>query len=102
MHTQEQLNALSSKIFEIRNEDDFRNLALELFHLHYEQNPVYRLYVQALDSSFDANEVKTLRQIPFLPIEVFKTRKVFLEGIESEHYFLSSGTGSQGAVRSTH
>lgn len=102
MHTQEQLNALSSKIFEIRSEDDFRELALALFHLHYEQNPVYRQYVQALDSSFDANAVKTLHEIPFLPIEVFKTRKVFLEGIESEHYFLSSGTGSQGAVRSTH
>lgn len=102
MHTQERLNALSSKIFEIRNEDDFRKLALELFHLHYEQNPVYRQYVQALDSSFDADAVKTLREIPFLPIEVFKTRKVFLEGIEREDYFLSSGTGSQGAVRSTH
>lgn len=102
MHTQEQLNALSSKIFEIRNEDDFRNLALRLFHLHYEQNPVYRQYVQALDSSFDAHAVKTPNQIPFLPIEVFKTRKVFLEGVGSEDYFLSSGTGSQGAVRSTH
>ncbi len=102
MHTQERLNALSSKIFEIRSEDDFGQLALELFHLHYEQNPVYREYVQALDPLFDADAVKTLRQIPFLPIEVFKTRKVFLEGIGSEDYFLSSGTGSQGAVRSTH
>lgn len=102
MHTQEWLKALSSKIFEIRNENDFRDLALALFHLHYERNPVYRQYVQALDASLDADAVKTLHQIPFLPIEVFKTRKVFLDGIESEDYFLSSGTGSQGAVRSTH
>lgn len=102
MHTQEQLEALSLKIFEIRSEEDFHSLALALFRLHYTQNPVYRQYVQAFDSSFDANAVQTLRQIPFLPVEVFKTRKVFLEGVTEEDYFLSSGTGSQGAVHSTH
>ena len=39
--------------------------------------------------------VNKIEEIPFLPIEFFKTEKVLCENIKSAHHFLSSGTTSK-------
>lgn len=47
---------------------------MEIFRLQAKDNPVYRLYVEQLGVS--PENVKRVEQIPFLPIEFFKSQKV--------------------------
>ena len=56
------------KIFNL-NETDFDALALEIFHYQYQNNSVYRNYVDALQVKPEG--VERLEQIPFLPIRFF-------------------------------
>lgn len=84
----------------ITNEQSFENLALELFSFQYEYVEPYRKYCDLLNR----NNPKTLLEIPFLPIEIFKTQGVFAV-LPEKHFpdeirFLSSGT--TGAIRSKH
>ncbi len=53
---------------------DFEATAMALYRYQYQHNELYRAYHQALKINVDA--VKTLTQIPFLPISFFKTHKV--------------------------
>ncbi len=80
----------------------FDQLALDLFHFQYDQNPVYREYVNALQIVGQA--VQRVEDIPFLPIQLFKTRDVRSTTFEPEAVFMSSGTtqtiNSRHAVKS--
>lgn len=69
--------------------------ALRLFRHQAEHCPPYRAYLAALGRS--AGEVTCLADIPFLPIEFFKTHDVRTEPAlwESQELFLSSGTTQQ-------
>jgi hypothetical protein len=80
------------------SEPGFEALALELFRFQYENNPVYRQYVNAIRVRPDA--VKTLLQIPFLPVSFFKTHRVQSTSFEPAVIFESSGT--KGSVNSRH
>ena len=71
----------------------FDAIALDLFRFQYKFNPVYRQFVDALH--LDPNQVEECDQIPFLPIETFKHRRV-----QTGVIFLSSGTTQH--VRSRH
>ena len=84
--------------FAVRGDQDFNALAMDLFHLHAERNPVYHAYLQALRR--DAEAIRTAEDIPFLPIGLFRTHRVLLEGLEADLRFASSGT--TGTVTSTH
>jgi len=68
----------------------FEELALEAFHFQAQRNPVYREFLQALQR--DPREIKSLGQVPFLPVEQFKTQRVICEGCEPQVVFSSSGT----------
>lgn len=68
----------------------FGQLALELFRFQYEHNSVYREYVNALQIVGD--DVQRMEDIPFLPIQFFKTRDVRTTNFEPEALFMSSGT----------
>jgi hypothetical protein len=88
-------------IFEIRTKKDFVISCLKIFHLQAEQNPVYKKYISQL--GVDPKKVKRVEQIPFLPIEFFKTQKVVakVKGRNNKpEIFLSSGT--TGMERSKH
>lgn len=102
MLTKPLLENLKSRIFQTRSEETFNALALDIFHLQWEHNPVYRHFAQCLSPGMDPARIKHYRQIPFLPIELFKTQKVMIEGLPVQDYFMSSGTTSQGAVQSRH
>ena len=76
----------------------FEALALDLFRLHADRNPVYRAYLEALGHRVRA--VTRSAEIPCLPITLFRSHRVLLEGLEPAIAFTSSGT--TGSATSTH
>ncbi|CAL1519716.1 acyl transferase [Chitinophaga sp. MM2321] len=64
--------------------------ALELFHYQYRENALYRAYVDALHKRPEA--VKSILEIPYLPIQFFKTHQVVCGSFEPQLVFESSGT----------
>ena len=85
-------------IFDINSEAAFTKKALELFKFQFEENPVYRSFCDLLYKHPSA--VQKLEDIPFLPIEFFKTHKVLSTKKEIKQTFTSSGTS--GSVVSQH
>ncbi|CVK16839.1 Acyl-protein synthetase, LuxE [Apibacter mensalis] len=82
----------SFDIFSINSEAAFNSLAIEIFLYQYDNNLVYRRFVDLL--SLDCKKIHNYRQIPFLPIEFFKTNKIIDKHFSPELYFQSSGTTS--------
>jgi phenylacetate-coenzyme A ligase PaaK-like adenylate-forming protein len=93
----EPIEALEGEIFTIKNEADFSDLALRIFSLQYLTNKVYRKYCDHLNVKHD--QIKQIEDIPFLPIQFFKTEMVKTGAFIPELAFKSSGTGGN---RSTH
>ncbi|MDM9631384.1 acyl transferase [Robiginitalea aurantiaca] len=86
------------RIFGIQSAEEFESLALETFTIQYQQVPVYREFCDHLGKT--PSKVKSLGEVPFLPIEFFKSHKVLREGYTPEKVFQSSGT--TGSRRSKH
>ncbi len=87
-----------SEIFSIKNESDFNNIALKIFNFQYANNKVYRNYIEKLNT--DISKIKHYTQIPFLPIDFFKTHKIISSDKKIQTVFRSSGTS--GTTRSEH
>ena len=66
---------------------------MKVFQDQIQNNSVYREFCQLL--KVDKDKVKTLKDIPFLPIEFFKTHEVKTDKFTPEITFLSSGTTGQ-------
>ncbi|MBR5333433.1 MAG: acyltransferase [Alistipes sp.] len=86
----------SDKIVTIASEEVFA-AALEVFHFQAEHCAPYKQYIELL--GIDPQEVKSLEQIPFLPIELFKTHDIYCGDHAPEKIFTSSNTGSTVASR---
>lgn len=82
-------DSFAGRIFTITG-DLPENLVLELFRFQYLTNALYRAYVDAL--KVDPATVDSVSQIPFLPIQFFKTREVVCGEFEPAVVFESSGT----------
>lgn len=80
---------LRSKIFSVTPET-FEAIALECFHYQFSENKTYRTYCSLLGAK--PEKISSLRQIPFLPIEFFKTHEVISGNYIAEKIFTSSGT----------
>jgi hypothetical protein len=80
------------------NAHSFDDIALELFRFQARHNKVYRTYVQHLGLSERA--VKSVFQIPCMPISFFKNNDIKTGEWVSERIFASSGT--TGSVTSSH
>ena len=76
--------------FNISSELDFKEKAISLFNIQFDSNLVYNQYCKLL--KIKPNNVKELNQIPFLPIQFFKTHKVVSSQNKITHIFKSSGT----------
>ena len=85
-------------IFSIKSNNQFNEIALKIFNYQAENNPIYKKYLFHLGTK--RSEINNLNQIPFLPIEFFKTHNIITGTKESEKTFFSSGT--TGTVRSNH
>ncbi|MDR3272525.1 MAG: acyl transferase [Flavobacteriaceae bacterium] len=79
-------------IFSLQSEEDFSRIALQIFRYQYENIAVYRQFVNYLN--IDIQKVNHYLQIPFLPIEFFKTHKILDRNLQTDFYFQSSGTTS--------
>jgi phenylacetate-coenzyme A ligase PaaK-like adenylate-forming protein len=94
------------KIFGVK-EENFGEMAREVFNFQYENNPVYAAYVRAL--KINPQSVQSIEQIPFLPIRFFKSHEVQTtlfpscmaqSDREPQAVFVSSGTS--GYINSRH
>lgn len=85
-------------IFSISSEDTFNSVALDVFKFQFENNPVYRSFCDLLYKH--PSDVKCIADIPFLPIQFFKSHDVLSSNNPIEATFSSSGT--TGSVTSKH
>lgn len=87
------MNGITQKIFEIESIAEFEKTALDIFRLQHEQCLVYRQFCDVL--KINAADIKSINNIPFLPIEFFKTHTVTSSVVEKLKLkiFTSSGTG---------
>lgn len=85
-------------IFNITSHAQFEALALETFRFQFNKNPVYRSFCDLLYKH--PADVKCIEDIPFLPIQFFKSHQIITGQIASEKTFTSSGT--TGNVTSKH
>ena len=77
------------RIFEINSNDEFEKFCMIAFDYQMQYNPVYKLYS---DHILKKQTPKNIYQIPFLPIEFFKSKKIICKSKNEEIKFLSSGT----------
>jgi hypothetical protein len=80
----------TSDIFHIASKKEFEKLALKVFRYQYENNSVYQEFCRHL--KVDKGSVKTLHQIPFLPIQFFKSHTVLSSPDPIQTTFTSSAT----------
>ena len=89
---------MQETIFNIQTEEDFKQVALAIFKHQFTNNKVYRSFCDLL--YVHPSSVSTVEEIPFLPIQFFKNRKVLSSSDEVQEIFTSSGT--TGSVTSKH
>lgn len=78
------------KLQSIKNDEDFKNLALEIFNYQAINNKVYKAFLSGLGKS--AEDVTHINEIPFPPVELFKSHVVLTGNQDYERIFTSSGT----------
>ena len=88
----------ATDLFSISSQKQFEKTALKVFRFQYENNAVYRDFCDYLNT--DVQNVKSLQQIPFLPIQFFKSHDVVSNQNPVQTTFTSSGT--TGMVTSKH
>ena len=89
---------MQKTIFNIQSERDFKEAALCVFKHQFEHNKVYRSFCDLLYKS--PSEVKEIHEIPFLPIQFFKSHSVLSSMKDVQKTFTSSGTS--GSIPSKH
>ncbi len=81
------------KIFKINSENEFNELALSVFRYQYENIPIYNTYINSRKISL--NQIQHYAEIPFLPIQFFKSHEIIARNSSTATTFLSSGTTNQ-------
>lgn len=89
---------MQERIFSIDKEERFNEVCLEVYRYQKANCSVYGKYIDLLGKAKTC--IDHYSQIPFLPIEFFKTQQVLSEGHQAEIVFSSSGT--TGMVTSQH
>jgi len=86
------------QVFSIKTEQEFEQAALQTFRRQAANCAIYREFITGLN--IDPKTVQSVEQIPFLPIEFFKSHAVVSCKAPPEITFTSSGT--TGIVTSSH
>ncbi|KGL62539.1 acyltransferase [Polaribacter sp. Hel1_85] len=81
---------MQESIFNIQTTEDFKQVALEVFKHQFKNNKVYRSFCDLL--YIHPSDVTEVEEIPFLPIQFFKSKKVLSSVDEVQEIFYSSGT----------
>jgi phenylacetate-coenzyme A ligase PaaK-like adenylate-forming protein len=79
-------------IFQISSKKEFEKITLKVFRHQYDNNLVYQQFCNFLKK--DKTNVKSLSEIPFLPIQFFKSHDVISSNEPVQQTFTSSGTTS--------
>ena len=69
------INEIETEIFD-KLENNFEEKALAIFQFQAIYLPIYKQYIELL--KIDTAQVKSIHQIPFLPISFFKTNEIYL------------------------
>jgi len=88
----------NAEIFNIKTSAQFEDWALKVFKFQFENNIVYRSFCDLLYKH--PVDVKSISDIPFLPIQFFKSHEVLSTNNTAEKTFTSSGT--TGSITSKH
>lgn len=86
------------QVFSINSTDDFDQTTLQIFRHQAKNCSVYRQFISGL--RVDADKITSVEQIPFLPIEFFKSHRILSTDAPVQLTFTSSGT--TGMVTSSH
>lgn len=92
------LNFNISDVFKINSNNEFNEICLKIFRFQAKENLVYKEFLSHLNVNPDT--VKEIDDIPFLPIDFFKTHTVICGETKAVKTFKSSGTTSEN--RSKH
>lgn len=88
----------AADIFSIASKKEFEKITLKVFRHQYENNAVYHKFCNLLKKN--PTNVKRIPDIPFLPIQFFKSERIISNKAPDEIIFTSSGT--TGMVTSKH
>ena len=80
-------------IFSIKTKTEFEDLAFQVFNYQFNNNTIYRSFCDLL--YIHPSQVTSIKHIPFLPIQFFKTHQVLSSTAAIEATFSSSGTTGQ-------
>ena len=86
------------EIFSINDEQAFTQACLKVFKFQAQNCSIYKKYIEGIKVNVD--NITTVNQIPFLPIEFFKSHTITSNNNPAEVVFTSSGT--TGVVTSSH
>jgi len=89
------MNDIENSIFSIKSDEEFEQLALEIYRFQSIHTKVYQEFIKKLNRPTP----KTIFEIPFLPISFFKTHEIRTNTFPFNQLFKSSGTGGN---RSSH
>lgn len=85
-------------IFNIESQERFIEIAIKVFKHQFKNNKVYRSFCDLLYKH--PSDISKIEDIPFLPIQFFKSRKVLSSLNQIDETFTSSGT--TGNITSKH
>jgi phenylacetate-coenzyme A ligase PaaK-like adenylate-forming protein len=85
-------------IFSISSQKEFEKITLKVFRHQYDHNQVYQDFCSLLKK--DKSNVKSIEEIPFLPIQFFKSHEILSSQDQIQETFTSSGT--TGTLTSKH
>jgi len=91
------VNQFPEELFSISTEQQFNELALKAFSFQMKNNPVYREFVSLIKTKTE--DIRNYKEIPFLPIQFFKSHRVCCT---PHHQRIFTSSGTSGAITSTH
>lgn len=91
-------DSLIKRLFSLSSKEQFDDLCLDIFHFQSESCLPYKQYISYLE--LNPSEIHSVEQIPFLPISLFKSHKIYSSNKEPDTIFTSSGT--TGSINSQH
>ena len=81
---------MQNAVFNIQDQSDFKTCALQVFRHQFKNNAIYRSFCDLL--YIHSSDVKEVEEIPFLPIQFFKSHAVLSTIQAVKETFTSSGT----------
>lgn len=70
---QRSLKNINDRIFNLQNEQEFQKISLEIFDYQMKNNELYSKFALL---TLKNKKPKKIEEIPFLPIEFFKTNEI--------------------------